>query len=202
MNFISFLGLAGTFIDLTRALPQLAHLIRVKKSFGVSVDTSATSCIVSLGWAVYGIMTRQVFVTLASGTIAAIFFIITITALRLGRSSREFLVAPVWFAALLLAVLSFGKTGLGIALSVSALVSNIPQVWVAFRETNLSGLSLGTWLLTLSGGLTWGLYGILQRDVTIMTSTFFQSATSAIIIALKTFRQQKEGLPENNRAAN
>ena len=196
MNFISTLGFAGTIIDLLRAAPQLVRLLRERKSFGVSVDTSGTSCVVSLGWTTYGIITNQIFVALASGAIANFFFIITVAALRLGRSAREFRVTPLWFIVLFAAVTFFGKTGLGLMLSISALISNVPQIRVAYKEENLSGLSLGTWLLTLSGGLIWLIYGILQKDLTIMVSTIFQSVTSAIIIGLKLFKQR----PENTTA--
>ena len=188
MDFLSTLGLTGTIIDLLRAAPQLVRLLRERKSFGVSVDTSGTSCVVSLGWTTYGIITDQIFVALASGAIASFFFIITVAALRLGRNVREFRVTPFWLIVLFSAVTFFGKNGLGLMLSISALISNVPQIRVAYKEENLSGLSLGTWLLTLSGGLVWLLYGILQNDLTIMVSTFFQSVTSAIIIALKLFK--------------
>ena len=192
MNFISALGFTGTIIDLLRAAPQLVRLLRERKSFGVSVDTSGTSCVVSLGWTTYGIITDQIFVALASGAIASFFFIITVAALHLGRSAREFRVTPLWFIVLFSAVTFFGKNGLGLMLSISALISNVPQIRVAYKEENLSGLSLGTWLLTLSGGLVWLVYGILQNDLTIMVSTFFQSVTSAIIIGLKLFKQRTE----------
>lgn len=193
MNFISTLGLTGTVIDLLRAAPQLVRLLRERKSFGVSVDTSGTSCVVSLGWTTYGIITHQIFVAIASGAIASLFFIITMAALRLGRSAREFRVTPLWLLVLLSAVIFFGKNGLGLMLSISALISNVPQIRVAYKEENLSGLSLGTWLLTLSGGLVWFVYGFLNSDLTIMVSTFFQSVTSAIIIGLKIFKQRTEG---------
>ena len=81
-------------------------------------------------------------------------------------------------------------------LSISALISNVPQIRVAYKEENLSGLSLGTWLLTLTAGLVWGWYAILQQDLTIITSAFFQSVTSGIIVALKFFKQPTEVLPE------
>jgi len=80
MNFISTLGFIGTIIDVLRAAPQLVRLLRERKSFGVSVDTSGTSCVVSLGWTTYGIITDQIFVALASGAIASFFFIITVAA--------------------------------------------------------------------------------------------------------------------------
>lgn len=192
MNFISTLGLTGTIIDLLRAAPQLIRLLRERKSFGVSVDSSGTSCVVSLGWTTYGIITDQIFVALASGAIASLFFIITLAALRLGRSAREFRIAPLWLVVLFSAVAFFGKNGLGLILSISALISNVPQIRVAYKEENLSGLSLGTWLLTLSGGLIWFVYGFLNNDLTIMVSTFFQSVTSAIVIGLKLFKQRKQ----------
>ena len=196
MDFPSVLGLTGTAVDLFRATPQLIRLIRARKSFGVSVDTSGTSFVVSLGWTTYGIITHQIFVTLASGIMASFFLIITLVALRLGRSVREFRVAPVWLIVLSVSVLYFGKVGLGLMLSISALISNVPQIRVAYKEENLSGLSLGTWLLTLAGGLVWGWYAILQKDLTIITSAFFQSVTSGIIIAIKLFKQSAEAVPE------
>lgn len=196
MDFPSVLGLTGTAVDLFRATPQLIRLIRARKSFGVSVDTSGTSFVVSLGWTTYGLITNQIFVTLASGIMASFFLIITLVALRLGRSVREFRVAPVWLIVLSVSVLFFGKVGLGLMLSISALISNVPQIRVAYKEENLSGLSLGTWLLTLAGGLVWGWYAILQKDLTIITSAFFQSVTSGIIIAIKLFKQSTEAVPE------
>ncbi|HRK89481.1 MAG TPA: PQ-loop domain-containing transporter [Anaerolineales bacterium] len=196
MDFHSVLGLIGTVIDLTRATPQLMRLFRARTSFGVSVDTAGTSCVVSLGWTTYGIITNQIFVMLASGIMAMFFLIITMVALRFGRSVREFRIAPLWLTVLAVSVLLFGKTGLGLMLSISALISNVPQIRVAYREENLSGLSLGTWMLTLAGGLVWGWYAILLTDLTIITSAFFQSVTSGIILAIKLFKQTTNAVPE------
>jgi len=196
MDFHSILGLIGTVLDLTRATPQLMRLFRARTSFGVSVDTAGTSCAVSLGWTTYGIITNQIFVMLASGIMAMFFLIITLVALRFGRSVREFRIAPLWLTVLAVSVLLFGKTGLGLMLSISALISNVPQIRVAYREENLSGLSLGTWMLTLAGGLVWGWYAILLTDLTIITSAFFQSVTSGIIIAIKLFKQTTNAVPE------
>lgn len=191
MDAPSILGLIGTLLDLIRAAPQLGRLIRARKSFGVSVDTSGTSCVVSLGWTVYGVVTNQPFVTLASGVMASFFFIITVVALRLGRSVSEFRIAPLWLIILLTAGLSFGTNGLGAVLSVSVLASNIPQIRVAYNEKNLSTLSLETWLLSLSGGLVWGFYGILGIDFSIIASAFFQVTTSIMIIILKIIKSAK-----------
>ncbi len=201
MDAPSILGLIGTFIDLIRATPQLQRLIRARKSFGVSVDTSGTSCVVSLGWTAYGIITKQPYVTLASGVMAGFFLIITVVALRLGRSAKEFRIAPLWLTVLLASGLSFGTNGLGSVLSVSVLASNIPQIRVAYNEKNLSALSLETWLLSMSGGLVWGLYGILKRDYSIIASAVFQVTTSITIIILKILKSVKDDSIEQDFAA-
>jgi hypothetical protein len=46
-------------------------------------------------------------------------------------------------------------TLIGFALSINAIVVNLPQLWVAYREQNLADLSLGTWSLSTSDGLVW-----------------------------------------------
>ncbi len=183
MNIPSVLGFVGTIIGLVRAVPQLVRLLSARGAFGVSVDTAATSSIVSLGWAVYGLLTSQTYVVLATGSSGLIFAVITVMALRYGRSVREFRVAPLWLVVLLVTGFVFGTNVLGIVLALSALVSNIPQILVAYREDNLNGLSLGTWLLSLSDGLVWGTYALLQHDVSIIASGAFQSITSALIVA-------------------
>lgn len=196
MNTPAILGSVGTIIGLVRAVPQLVWLLRAREAFGVSVDTTATSSIVSFGWAVYGLLTGQIFVSLATGSSGIIFAIVTIVALRYGRKLREFKIAPFWLAVLFLSGVFFGKNGLGMVLSISTLVSNLPQIRVAYRENNLTDLSQGTWLLSLSDGLVWGIYSLLQGDISILAYAIFQVSTSGIILALKRTRQARGGFSD------
>ncbi|WP_024335903.1 hypothetical protein [Desulfotignum balticum] len=183
--------LAGTVIGLVRALPQLVRLLRSRQALGVSVDTALTSAIVSFGWAAYGVLTNQPYVTLATGASAAVFFVITISALKFGRTIKEFRIAPVWFVALCVAFLIKGQAGLGIILPISILVSNIPQICVAAREEDLTDLSFGTWVLSMSDGLVWGLYSVIEQDYSIMVFALFQLMTSGAIVFLKFLNQKK-----------
>lgn len=102
MNITVILGLTGTVIGLVRALPQLFRVLRSRKALGVSIDTTLTSAIVSAGWATYGFLTQQPFVTLATGASAAVFFVITLYALKFGRRIKELRIAPVCFLRCLL----------------------------------------------------------------------------------------------------
>jgi uncharacterized protein with PQ loop repeat len=185
MNSILILGTLGIIVGLIRAVPQLVRLLRARQAHGVSVDTAATSSIVSFGWATYGALTRQPFVSLATGSSGVIFAIITLLALRFGRHVREFTIAPLWLSVLLVAGFVAGRAGLGVVLPVSVLAANIPQLRVAYKEGNLADLSLGTWLLSMADGVVWGLYSLLQQDASIMVFAAFQLTTSGLIVALK-----------------
>jgi uncharacterized protein with PQ loop repeat len=191
MNLSSILGMLGTILGLVRAMPQLVRLLRAREAFGVSVDTAATSAIVSLSWLTYGVLTDQFYFSLASGLTGLIFALVTSFALRFGRRVNEFKVAPIWLAVLLLAGVVAGKNGLGLVLSISVLVANIPQVRLAYKERNLSDLSLGTWLISTTEGLIWFTYSLLHQDISIMVSSFFQAITSGLIVVLKLANQAK-----------
>ena len=189
MTIPSIFGALGTLLGLVRAMPQLVRLLQAREAYGVSVDTSATSAIVSFGWAVYGLLTDQPYVSLATGSSGLIFSAITIFALRYGRRLREFKVAPLWLGVVLLTGLLTGKSGLGILLPLSVLIANLPQLWIAFKESNLADLSLGTWVLSMTDGLVWGGYALGQGDVPIMLYAILQLTTSGLIVAAKQMRK-------------
>ncbi len=198
MSIISLLGSLGTLIGLIRAVPQLMRLVRAREAFGVSLDSAATSSIVSFGWAAYGMMTGQPYVSFATGSSGVIFALIALFALRYGRKISEFKVAPLWLGVLLLAGFIAGKTGLGIMLPVSVIASNIPQLWVAHKEKNLTDLSLGTWTLSMTDGLVWGIYALIQRDLSILLYAVFQLSTSGWIVALKLIHLANSRRSENH----
>lgn len=183
MDAALVLGAIGTFTGLARPLPQLVRLVRIRDAHGVSLDTAATSCVVSSAWATYGVLEHHAAVALASGLSAILFSLIALLALRLGRHVRELRAAPVWFVAVVGASALGGAAGLGIVLVAGALVANLPQVVVAFRERDLSGLSPSAWALTASDGATWFVYGLLTGDVPIFVNNSFQFSTSAAIVA-------------------
>ncbi|ACN15895.1 hypothetical protein HRM2_28060 [Desulforapulum autotrophicum HRM2] len=63
---------------------------------------------------------------------------------------------PIWLCVLLIAGIAAKERRLGVILPVSVLIANLPQLRVAGKEENLSDLSLGTWLLSMSDGFVWG----------------------------------------------
>lgn len=185
MDGMAIFVIVSTTLGITRALPQLMRILRTRQAHGVSVDTSATSALVSSGWAVYGLWTHQPSISFASSATAVIFVLITLTALRFGRHLKELKIAPVWLVVLVLFGGLGGAIGLSLVLLISGLVANIPQIRIAYKEGNLASLSLTTWLLAMAEGLLWGSYGIVQRDIAVFMNNGFLVGTSAMIVILK-----------------
>ena len=183
MDAAGVLGALGTLIGLVRALPQLVRLLRKRDAHGVSLDTAATSSIVSFGWATYGTLTEQLPVLLATGSSGVVFALITLYAVKLGRRPAELRAAPVWLAVLLVAAVVARSDGLGVLLPISVLVANVPQLVVAYREADLTGLSPSTWLLSVSDGAVWAAYALVTGDAAILVFGVLQFTTSAAIVA-------------------
>lgn len=182
MAWLPALGVLALIVGLTRALPQLVRLLRARTAAGVSLDGAATSATVSSFWAVYGALTGQPAVVLASATPAAVFVLISLAALRYGRNPRELRAAPVFFVLFTAVVLVGGETGLGLMLTAGALIANTPHVVVAFREDDLSGVSPFTWTLTATDGAIWTTYALITGDVPILVNNVIQLTTSALIV--------------------
>ncbi|MEA2434134.1 MAG: hypothetical protein QOG54_1591 [Actinomycetota bacterium] len=183
MEAAGVLGALGTLIGLVRALPQFLRLLKTRDAHGVSLDTAATSSVVSFGWATYGVLTDQLPVTLATGSSGIVFALITVTALRLGRRVNEFRTAPVWLVVLVSVGVFARAGGLGILLPVSVLVANLPQLIVAYRESDLTGLSLSTWVLSTCDGAVWTVYALVTGDIAILVFGVLQLTTSSLIVA-------------------
>lgn len=182
MTTTQILGAIGTLIGLVRALPQFLRLRIARDAHGVSLDTAATSSIVSFGWATYGWLTDQPAVLLATASSGVVFAGVFILALRYGRRLRELRTAPVWVFVLFVPAAIWGPDALGVLLPMSVLVANIPQILISFRESDLTGLSLGTWLLSTMDGLTWGTYAVLAEDRAILVFGILQVVTSSPIV--------------------
>lgn len=183
MNAAGVFGALGTVVGLVRALPQLFRLLKTRDAHGVSLDSATTSSIVSFGWATYGALTDQLAVTLATGSSGIVFALISLLALKRGRRLPELRTAPVWLVVLVVSTLLWQADGLGVLLPVSVLVANVPQLVVAYRETDLRGLSVSTWVLSVCDGVVWAVYALVTGDVAILVFGLLQLTTSGAIVA-------------------
>lgn len=183
MTAAVILGGLGTVVGLIRAFPQLIRLGLTGDPHGVSVDTAATSSAISFGWATYGFLTGQLPVALATLSSGVVFFLITVMALSLGRRMSEMKTAAVWAVVLVAIGVVWREDGLGVILPLSILVGNVPQLVTAYRESDLTGLSAGTWWFSVLDGLVWFCYSVVTGDRSIAAFGVLQMTTSGLIVA-------------------
>ena len=182
MTLVALLGGLGTVVGLVRAMPQLLRLARTGDVHGVSIDTAATSSVISFGWATYGVMTEQWGVAVATASSGFVFANVAVLAIGLGRPPRELWTAPLWLLVLVGALVVAGSDGLGFLLPLSVLVGNLPQVVTAYRESDLRGLSAPTWALSVADGAVWEAYALAAGDVSIAVFGILQMTTSGLIV--------------------
>jgi uncharacterized protein with PQ loop repeat len=199
MHFTSILGAVGIGMGLVRAVPQLTRLRRAGSARGVSVDTAATNCVVSFGWTIYGVLSDQLAVTLATGASGAVFGMVTLAALNRGRRVQELRAAPMWLVALTVAGGTIGASGLGALLPLSVVVANAPQLLIVFRERDLTELSTGTWLMSFADGLVWGIYALAANVPPILAYGLLQLSTSGVILVRTSIWRRAKILTEARR---
>lgn len=183
MSLTGILGGLGTAVGLVRALPQLSRLARTGDVRGVSIDTAATSSVISFGWAAYGVMTEQWPVAVATSCSGWVFANVAVLGAGLGRPAREVRTAPLWLLVLVAGVALEGAGGLGFLLPLSVLVGNLPQVVTAYGESDLRGLSASTWALSVADGAVWEAYALAAGDLSIAVFGVLQMTTSGAIVA-------------------
>lgn len=183
MQAEALLGAIGTFLGLVRAVPQLSRLITSRDARGISIDTAATSSVISFGWTTYGLFTGQMPVATATFSSAVVFAAIAAAALHLGRSLGEIKTAPWWYFVLLGALITSGTEGLGAVLAFSVLVGNVPQIVTTFKEADLRGLSPATWAFSMADGAVWLVYALVADDPAILAYGILQLVTSSVISA-------------------
>jgi hypothetical protein len=78
-----------------------------------------------------------------------------------------------------------GTELLGLVLAAAVLVNQVPQVWAALREDDLSGLAPATWLFALADGALWGGYGLAAGDrAVVLYGVILISAACVILTRL------------------
>ena len=167
-------------------VPQMVRVIRTKSAAGVSLPGWVNWCISYTAWTVYLAQTGQV--PLFLGILGETVVCATSTAviLRNARSYRDraWWSTVLWFVTITTALVAYR---LGFPLMISTLLSVSPvwvygpSAWKAWRSSDVSGIAAGTWLLALTGALTFAIAGHVN-SVTV-TNGAVSGTLSLVILA-------------------
>lgn len=161
---------AATLTTITFLVPQIVKLVRTGDSAGVSSTWPALGFVTNVGWFTYVISQELWTATLAPFATFLSYAVILWALRRTGRELRSSLGRGVTWTALLVATtLIAGWTTLGVVLGLSYGVMLAPSIWTAYRTSDPSGISPGTWWIGSAEAVLWGYFGLFHADRGIVT---------------------------------
>ena len=145
--------------------PQIYKVRASGDTAGLSWSWAALTSVNNAAWMVYFALSHYlaalvpaVSATALAGALAAML------ARRRLTSRRATAPISVWVASLTAAFALAGRAGLGTMLAAAFCVQVTPSVWTAYRSSDSSGISPGTWALILAEVSCWLIYGIHRAD--------------------------------------
>ena len=125
------------------AVPQVRRILRTGDTAGVSATTAALTVVACSSWAVYGVLEHLTWTVVSCSVACATWLPLLVMLARDGRwGHRSQLLTAGVSVALLAALTVGGVTALGTALVIHGIAQYAPQVRVALRSPDLSGISV------------------------------------------------------------
>jgi uncharacterized protein with PQ loop repeat len=177
MTITILIGYLAAGLQISRALPQVARLVRTRDVTGVSAFSWALVMLNGIYWSMYAVPEHLIPTLVSNGVAGALGLIILAL---LGRKALVLVVPVVGVSLVSLWVMPVGV--LGVAAVVTTFFVYIPQAVASFRS-DLSGVSLGTWVISLGTTLCWALYGSLVHSWPVIAPSFVAVPLTLLIIA-------------------
>jgi uncharacterized protein with PQ loop repeat len=204
-RLLDYAPIAATALALPQFLPQIVKLARTGDSAGVSWSWATLTSVNNGGWFAYFTLSRF-WTALAPASSATVLagLLAVMLAQRGKTSARAALLIGAWAGCLGAGFAVAGRAGLGTLLAASFVLQVIPSLWTAYRTTNPSGISRGTWLLILGELFAWALYGFHKSDPRLIVLGTTGVAASTLILtrselAATNYRRKRRAcMPESH----
>ena len=178
------IGVAATVLTCVLLIPQIARLLKTRRTEGVSPGWAVLGVVINSGWLIF-LAAEGVWLPMLACAIANAGFALTVWLLRRnGADVRAGLGVSAAAAVVLGAIgAGWGWTVLGAALAVATMVQFLPSIVAAWRTYAPVGLSLATWTLTLAETVGWMAYGVLIDQIPIILYGLTGITASILILA-------------------
>lgn len=160
-------GAAALVVTAVAVLPQIARIVRVRSTAGVSPVWAMLGVVSTGAWVAYT-GARGLWWATVADALSCLAYTATVVVLARNGVRPRYLAGMLWLSVFVLGFIAGGLSGLGVVLAFAFLVQVGPSIWTAYRTTDLLGASLGTWLLTLTEGVLWGFYGFVKSDLAVV----------------------------------
>jgi uncharacterized protein with PQ loop repeat len=176
----------GCFI----AAPQIVTLARTREVAGLSVRSWEIGSLSATAWFAYGLRVSDPAQVLANTCALAGGLIVMWLVLEPGRRRRSELRAFGLVAGLVaLAVVTMPLPWLTAPLAATGVASRIPQMRVTastWWNRRTSGVSAGTWVITVCVASLWLFYGVVIHDLAVAGSAALSVSTAGLILLAET----------------
>ena len=164
-------------------IPQIRKLIRTADPAGVSGTWPAIGLVSNAGWTAY-LWSQQLWAAVPSTSVMVFFYLIVLRALRrAGLGLGAAVVRGVLSIAVLAATFTLGSWGaLGLVLGWAYVPQLAPAVWAAYRISDPTGISVGTWALIGIEAALWMVYGGLLGDTPVVIFGAVGVVAAALIL--------------------
>lgn len=204
-RLLDYAPIAATAFALPQFLPQIVKLARTGDSAGVSWSWATLTSVNNGGWFAYFTLSRFWTALAPASSATVLAGLLAVMLARRGKTSaRAALLIGAWAGCLGAGFAVAGRAGLGTLLAASFVLQVIPSLWTAYRTTNPSGISRGTWLLILGELLAWALYGFHKSDPRLIALGTTGVAASTLILtrselAATNYRRKRRAcMPESH----
>ncbi|MEU4221656.1 hypothetical protein [Actinoplanes sp. NPDC026623] len=178
------LPLIATAFGIPQYLPQIAKLRRTRDPAGVSWSWAALAAVNNAAW--FGYFASAGYRTALVPATAATLLATTVAVLLagLGRAGvRSAAWVGGWAGLLAGAAAVAGTRVLGLLLAAAAMVQVMPSIVTAYRTRRPSGVSAGTWRLTLGEVSCWAAYGLYRCDPRLIALGVTGIVASVLMLA-------------------
>jgi uncharacterized protein with PQ loop repeat len=179
------LGYTAAAVSCVQLVPQVLRTVRSRNTAGVAPAMWALLGAQSAAWLVYG-SARGLWPSVIVNVVLVGCVAVMLRTMRAERApgtarSIGLLAALLAAEAVVLAVAPMAVLGT-FASVLSALVF-YPQVVMALRAVDLSGLSRPTWLITIGTSVLWAAYGLAAGAPAVWASAAHNLALSLVVVA-------------------
>ena len=201
MDVIVFaLGLIATVGTVAFGIPQAVKSTRTRSRTGVSIATWWMALIICWPWGAYGLRVEDPFLTVTN-VLAAIVAIWVLVACDTRHPWRTLMLASSATAAAFFA-LSLAPSVLLVGFATAVMIlSRVPQLVSVVRSSDVSGVSLTTWWLSLATASTWMLYGVLRGDAVVYIANGIAALITAALVTRLLYLQNSRGRASTSEPA-
>lgn len=183
MTELALTALAAA-LALSQPVPQIVRLVRTRSVEGVSGPTTWLGLTVNAGWMAFGVARGLLPVAVLS--LAYVIGYAAIAALLVRGGNRSGIgTAAVSTGAIVAVAVALGWTVLGTGLALTVAVQFVPQVALAWRSDDLTGLAGGTYVVCGLDGLVWGGYGLLRAELPLMLYGLVMVSVAVLVLVPK-----------------